>query len=162
MFFNKSKNFCDINSFCYEISTYKGIFIRIIQDMFSNQKFAKYKQNKKLANLVSEYSSVMIKKGKDIDPKTQENKAVNIRLASSKINGIVIHPGEVFSFWKTIGAVNTRKGYKEGRVIKQKKLVTGTGGGLCNLGTAVPPAMAAALRKSLREIFFICGSPFLL
>lgn len=137
MFFNKNKNFCDINSFCYEISTYKGIIIRIIQDLFSNQKFAKYRQTKKLPNLISEYSSVMIKKGKDIDPKTQENKAVNIRLASNKITGIVIHPGEVFSFWKTVGTVNKRKGYKEGRVIRQKKLVTGTGGGLCNLANTI-------------------------
>lgn len=120
MFFNKNKNFCDINPLCYEISTYKGIFIRIVQDMFSNQKFAKYRHNKKPSNLVSEYSSVMIKKGKGIDPKTQENKAVNIRLASNKINGIVIHPGEVFSFWKAVGTVNKRKGYKEGRVIRQK------------------------------------------
>lgn len=137
MFFNKNKNFCDINPLCYEISTYKEIFIRVVKDMFSDYKFARYKQNEKLSNVVSEYSSVMIKRGKDIDPTTQENKAVNIRLASDKITGIIIHPGEVFSFWKTVGTVNRRKGYKDGRVIRQNKLITGTGGGLCNLANTI-------------------------
>lgn len=111
--------------------------IRNIKDFFSKEKFAKAKQSQKLTNLVYEYSSTMIKKGKGIDPKTQENKAINIKLASSKITGIIIKPGEIFSFWKTVGTVNRRKGYKEGRVIRQDKLVTGTGDGLCNLANTI-------------------------
>ena len=137
MLFKKNKNFCDMNPLFYNISMYKGILIRNIKDLFSKIKFAKNKQNKKLKNIVSEYNSVIIKKGKGIDPVTQENKAINIKLASSKISGIVIHPGEVFSFWRTLGTVNKRKGYKEGRVIKQDKLVKGTGGGLCNLANTI-------------------------
>ena len=133
----KNKNFCDINPFFYNISMYKGIFLRNIKDLFSKTKFAKTKQQEKLRNIVSDYNSVIIKKGKGIDPITQENKSVNINLASSKITGIIIKPGEVFSFWRTVGTVNKRKGYKEGRVIKQNKLVKGTGGGLCNLANTI-------------------------
>ena len=133
----KNKNFCDINPFFYNISMYKGIFLRNIKDLFSKTKFAKTKQQEKLRNIVSDYNSVIIKKGKGIDPITQENKSVNIKLASSKITGIIIKPGEVFSFWRTVGTVNKRKGYKEGRVIKQNKLVKGTGGGLCNLANTI-------------------------
>ncbi len=135
MLFFKNKNFCDINPFFWTISTYKGILIRCLKDFFSNIKFAKVKQSQKLTNLVYEYSSTLIKKG--IDRKTQENKAVNIKLASGKITGIIIKPQETFSFWKTVGAVNKRKGYKEGRVIRQNKLVIDTGGGLCNLANTV-------------------------
>ena len=131
------KNFSDINPFFWTISTYKGILIRNISDFFSKEKFARTKQKKKLENLVYTHSSTLIKKGKGIDIRTQKNKAVNIKIASSHINGIIIQPGEVFSFWKTVGAVNKRKGYKEGRVIKQNKLVTGTGGGLCNLANTI-------------------------
>ena len=43
---------------------------------------------KKLPNIVSEHSSNIIKKGKGIDITLQENKGVNIGIASSKINGI--------------------------------------------------------------------------
>lgn len=133
----RRKNFCDMNPFFYTLSTYKGIITRDIQDLFNKEKFARGKQEAQLPDLVYEYSSVMIKKGKGIDPKTQENKAVNIRLASDKITGILIRPGESFSFWKTVGSVTKRKGYKSGRVIRQNKLITGTGGGLCNLANTI-------------------------
>ena len=133
----RNKNFCDMNPLFFAIAMYKGIFIRHIKDLFSKEKFAKSKDEEKLDNIIYEYSSTIIKKGKDIDPVSQENKAINIQLASSKITGIIIHPGEVFSFWRTLGTVNKRKGYKEGRVIKQDKLVMGTGGGLCNLANTI-------------------------
>lgn len=137
MLFNKNKNLCDMNPVFFELATQKGIITRNIKDTFSNNKFAKSKQDDKLSNVIYEYSSNIIKKGKGIDPVTQENKAINIKLASSKINGIVIHPGETFSFWRTVGTVNEKKGYKKGRVIKQNKLVKGTGGGLCNLANTI-------------------------
>lgn len=137
MVFNKNKNFCDMNPVFWTISTYKGILKRNIKDTLSKEDFAKTKQKKKLSNVVYKYDSTLIKKGKGIDPRTQENKAVNIKVASKKITGIVIPPGKTFSFWKTVGSVNKRKGYKEGRVIKQDKLVTDTGGGLCNLANTI-------------------------
>lgn len=137
MLFNKNKNFCDINPLFFAISTQKGIFQRNLKDLISDTKFAKVKEKEKLDKLISSYSSNLIKKGKGVDPVLQENKAVNIRLASHKINGIIIKPGEVFSFWRTIGKVNKRTGYKEGRVIKDNKLIPGTGGGLCNLANTI-------------------------
>ena len=137
MIFNTNKNFCDINPLFFAISTQKGIIQRNIKDFISNTKFAKTKRKEKLDNIISSYSSNLIKKGKGVDPVLQENKAVNIRLASSKINEIIIQPGEVFSFWRTIGKVNKRTGYKEGRVIKDNKLIPGTGGGLCNLANTI-------------------------
>ena len=137
MIFNKNKNFCDINPLFFAISTQKGIIQRNIKDFISNTKFAKTKRKEKLDNIISSYSSNLIKKGKGVDPVLQENKAVNIRLASSKINEIIIQPGEVFSFWRTIEKVNKRTGYKEGRVIKDNKLIPGTGGGLCNLANTI-------------------------
>ena len=108
-----------------------------MKDFLGKEKFAKLKQDKKLSNVVYKYNSIIIKKGKDIDPTTQKNKAINIRLASSKITGIIIRPGEMFSFWRTVGTVNKRKGYKEGRVLRRDKLITGTGGGLCNLANTI-------------------------
>ena len=79
----------------------------------------------------------MIKRGKGVDPQLQRNKAVNIDLACKKINGIVIHPGEVFSFWGLVGKTTKRKGYMDGRVIEKNKLKSGIGGGLCNLSNTI-------------------------
>lgn len=137
MSFKKKRNFCEINSFCYAISKQKEILKRFFKDFFSKEKFAKNIKKEKLPNIVSEHSSNIIKKGKGINITLQENKGVNIRIASSKINGIVIHPGEVFSFWKTVGHATKKKGYKDGRVISKSDLKPGTGGGLCNLGNTI-------------------------
>lgn len=137
MLWNKNKNFCDINPTCYAISLRKEIIKRHLKDLFSGEKFAKTVSQKKLPCVVASYSSHMIKKGKGIDPVLQQNKAVNIRLACSKINGIIINPGEVFSFCRTVGNMTKRKGYKDGRVIVNNVIKPGIGGGLCNLGNTI-------------------------
>ena len=69
---------------------------RHIQDFAGKEKFSTVKQKEKLPNLVFSYNSGLIKKEKGIDPVLSENKARNIRLASSRINGMIIHPGETF------------------------------------------------------------------
>lgn len=133
----KRKNFSDMNPLFWKISTMKGIAIRNISDIPEIRHIAKEKSSEKLPNVVSEYKSKLIKTGKGIDPLTQINKAENIRIASSMINGIIIDPGETFSFWRIVGKINEKNGYKAGRVIKQGKLTTGLGGGLCNLANTV-------------------------
>lgn len=135
MFLNK--NFCDINPLCYTISTKKEVCKRHLKDLLSKEKFAKNISKEKLSNIVSSHNSNIIKRGKGIDIKLQENKEVNIKLASSKISGIIIKPGEIFSFWKLVGEATPKKGYKDGRVIVKNKLEPGTGGGLCNLGNTI-------------------------
>ena len=131
----KKKLFCEKNQLFFKISVEKNIIQRNIKDLLSGEKFAKYKKEEKLPNLVASYNSYLIKKGTEIE--LQENKVVNVNIASSKINHIIIHPGEVFSYWKTIGTVNKRKGYKEGRVLRNNKLQPGMGGGLCNLANTI-------------------------
>lgn len=58
-----------------------------------------------------------------------EHKIFNLRLAASRIENILVHPGTVFSFWKTVG--NPDKGFREGRNIKAGVLTSAQGGGLC-------------------------------
>ena len=104
-----------------------------LQKQYKKKKYIKKKKRK-----ADGYrSSNLIKRGKGIDLRLQENKATNIMLACKKINGIVIRPGEVFSFWNTVGKTTKKKGYKDGRVIIGGKLVPGIGGGLCNLGNTI-------------------------
>ncbi len=129
--------FGDINPFCNRISTEKEILRRRLRDMRSGERFAKEKSPDKLPNVVYSYSSGLIKRGKDIDPTLQYNKAVNIDIAGKRINGIVIRPGEVFSFWRTVGRTTKAKGYLPGRIIEGGELKPGIGGGLCNLGNTV-------------------------
>lgn len=64
-------------------------------------------------------------------------------LASRKINGIIIHPGEVFSFWRTVGKTSRRKGYCDGRIISGDKLIAGLGGRIVHSGKHHTPACFA-------------------
>lgn len=137
MLWNKDKLFCDINPTCYAISLQKEICKRHVKDLMSDVKFAKTVEKDKLPNVVAGHSSNLIKRGKGVDLSLQQGKAVNIELACRKLNGIVIHPGEVFSFYKIVGKTTKRKGYKEGRVIIGNKLKPGYGGGLCNLANTI-------------------------
>ena len=130
------KLFCDLNPTCYAIATKKQIILRHLKNFFSREKFAKKKASP-LANLVAEYQCNMIKRAPGVDLTGQQNKAVNIRLASEKINGIIIRPGETFSFCVTVGKCTKRKGFKEGRILIRNRLTTGLGGGLCNLANTI-------------------------
>lgn len=131
------KLFCEISPLTYAISVKKNVLTRHIKNILSKEKFAKKVNDTKLPHLISSCSSQLIKRGKGIDPVPQQNKAENIRIACSRINGLIIHPGETFSFWNRVGNTTARKGYKEGRVIIFGKLTTGLGGGLCNLANTI-------------------------
>ena len=110
---------------------------RHIRNLMSRERFAKKRQTDKLPVVVYAESNNMIKRGPGIDLKLQENKADNIRLACSKLNGLVVIPGETFSFWKLVGKTSKRHGFSEGRVLVNGKLVAGVGGGLCNLANTI-------------------------
>lgn len=129
--------FCDRGPLCYAISWKKEIAKRRIQDWMGHETFAKNKEHSQLPNLVWSQSSGLIKRAPGVNLQSQKNKAVNIRLACEAINGLMIRPGEVFSFWHIVGNTTRRKGYLEGRVIQNNRLISGLGGGLCNLGNTL-------------------------
>ncbi len=131
------KLFCQMHPAFYAISVKKEVAKRHLKNLAEHPPFAVQKQAQALPNLVSSYSCVLIKRGKDIDPVHQENKAHNIRLACARLDGLVIHPGEVFSFWKVVGKTAKARGYRAGRVLIGNRLTAGVGGGLCNLGNTI-------------------------
>ncbi|MDQ5900586.1 MAG: hypothetical protein QG600_164 [Patescibacteria group bacterium] len=65
------------------------------------------------------------------------NRIYNLTLASEKINGVLIKPGEIFSFNKVIGDISTNTGYKQAYVIQNGRTVLGDGGGVCQVSTTL-------------------------
>ncbi len=65
------------------------------------------------------------------------NRIHNVALAASKINGVLVAPGEVFSFNKYLGEVSARTGYRQSYVIKQGKTILDDGGGVCQVSTTL-------------------------
>ena len=70
----------------------------------------------------------------------------NIRLASSRLNGLLIPPGEVFSFNQSLGEVSRATGFKEAYIIKEGRTILGDGGGVCQVSTTL---FRAALNAGL-------------
>jgi vancomycin resistance protein VanW len=67
----------------------------------------------------------------------QENKAVNLKLAAERINGLVLRPGETFSFWRLVGKPTRAKGFLDGMVLTNGTFTSGIGGGLCQLSNLI-------------------------
>ena len=65
------------------------------------------------------------------------NRVYNINLASSRLNGILVPPGETFSFAKAIGDISAYTGYKQAFVISGGKTILGDGGGVCQVSTTL-------------------------
>lgn len=74
------------------------------------------------------------------------NRVYNVGLASSRVNGALIAPGDTFSFTKTIGDITALTGYKQAYVIENGKTVLGDGGGVCQVSTTL---FRAALNAGL-------------
>ena len=53
------------------------------------------------------------------------NRTTNLRLASSKIDGVVVMPGETFSYNKTVGERTIEAGYKNAAVFEDGQVVDG-------------------------------------
>ena len=72
------------------------------------------------------------------------SRATNIAVAASRINGVVVQPGESFSFSRTILPRTAANGYVEAPTIVNKKYVPGTGGGICQVSSTLYAAMITA------------------
>ncbi len=75
-----------------------------------------------------------------------ENRKFNIGLAASRINGVLIPPGEEFSFVNTVGDISANTGFKQAYVIKSGRTVLDDGGGVCQVSTTI---FRAALNSGL-------------
>lgn len=65
------------------------------------------------------------------------NRRHNIKTAMARFNGVIIEPGETFSFNEHLGEVDGSTGYKLELVIKAEGTVPEYGGGVCQVSSTV-------------------------
>lgn len=73
-----------------------------------------------------------------------ESRATNVELAASRINGMVLKPGQKFSYSDSVGNRTRENGYVEGPMFVGGKEVPGVGGGICQVSTNLYAAMLFA------------------
>ena len=102
-----------------------------------NKTFAAFQAEAKLPFSYFAHNTLLLRKLKDVDMWMQYNKITNLKIATEKVNRIVLKPGNVFSFWKLIGKPTKRKGFVDGIILHNGSFHAGTGGGLCQLSNLI-------------------------
>lgn len=99
--------------------------------------WARERKEEPLPCLQFAHATPLLRKLRGEEMEWQRNKVVNLRLAVSRLDGIVLHPGETFSYWRLIGKPSRRKGYREGMVLFLGRIGSDVGGGLCQLSNLI-------------------------
>ena len=73
-----------------------------------------------------------------------ENRCENVRLATSKINGTVLYPGEEFSVHDAISPIDAEGGYQLAGAYENGQTVESYGGGVCQVSTTLYNAVLLA------------------
>ena len=68
-----------------------------------------------------------------VDMQLQINKKTSLEIAAACIDGLVLKPGETFSFWRLVGKPTARRGFKTGLVLRNGTIQQDIGGGLCQM-----------------------------
>lgn len=80
------------------------------------------------------------------------NRRHNIAVATQRYDGLVLSPGEQFSFNAYLGAVDATNGYRPELVIKENVTTPEYGGGICQVSTTTfRAAMHAGLKVDARR-----------
>jgi vancomycin resistance protein YoaR len=66
---------------------------------------------------------------------SSEERRINIGVAASRFDGLVISPGQEFSFNEYLGDVTQETGFEQALIIYNGRTIEGVGGGVCQVST---------------------------
>ncbi|MEV4263404.1 VanW family protein [Kribbella sp. NPDC049584] len=82
---------------------------------------------------IKRHRSLLLRQLGETEMWMQHNKVTNLKLACAQVDGLLIRPGETFSFNKLVGNATRRKGYVKGMRLSNGQARPGIGGGICQL-----------------------------
>lgn len=85
-------------------------------------------QNNTPTTLWAKYATVLA----DIPDRTE-----NVRIASSLLDGLILAPGQIFSFNDQVGPREIERGFREAKIIVGGKFEPGLGGGVCQVSSTL-------------------------
>jgi vancomycin resistance protein VanW len=101
------------------------------------QTYAKTLHEELLPHKLFSADSGLYNPNTGFDMSYQENKVFNLKLAAKTLNGLLIKPGETFSFWQTVRHADKDTPYKDGLTITDGKLGIAESGGLCQMSNVL-------------------------
>ena len=140
LFLYKGKLLSERFKILYFIRVWQKRIFTSISWYFGSKKFALNRSDLKLNYRCIKHSSKLLRIHDDSDPKHiewQNNKVVNLKIAASKINQIIIKPNQTFSFCRLVGLPTKKKGYLEGMELSRGEARAAIGGGICQLANLI-------------------------
>ena len=138
-----------LNKLMAKLETFDGSNIDVVAKM--DDTYPKYTmdQLKKCTTRLATYSTDL--------KKSSSARKINVKNATSFINGVVVYPGEEFSTLKLITPFNAKNGYQKAGSYSGGKVVDTYGGGVCQVSTTLYNAvMRAELDISERSCHSMC------
>lgn len=130
------KNLNSKKTYYFKVRTYK---------MFGDKKgySKKYSDPKTNSSLLAQITLT--------STSSTKNRNTNLKVASKKINGTILKPGQTFNWFNVVGKATISKGYKSATVFVDKKPVPGVGGGICQVSTTLYQAAKKAGLKMVER-----------
>ena len=72
------------------------------------------------------------------------NRSKNLAIAAGKIDGLVLMPGDEFSFNQVVGKRTIEEGYKDAKIYQNGQVVDGLAGGICQISSTLYNAAVKA------------------
>jgi vancomycin resistance protein VanW len=121
----------------YRLSVWQKRTQRKLEWHFGSQTFASARALP-LPTRIYKHSSKLIRGGcSGPDLQLQLGKVQNLKAAIPHLTGLVVKPGETFSFCKTVGKPTRARGFTDGMELSLGVARTGVGGGLCQLSNLI-------------------------
>ncbi|MDF2613063.1 MAG: vanW 1 [Clostridia bacterium] len=106
------------------------------------QDFSVKKSPVRTTSLLQSIDTCIASFNTDFTPNT--SRARNIILSTEAINGMLLAPGDTFSFNTAVGETTAEKGYEYAPVIANSRISQGLGGGICQVSTTLYNAILKA------------------
>lgn len=125
--------FCELGPHAYKLSVGKERLKRHVGNLLKRSQYTKVYQKDDLPLCVYRHKSLIMRQLGNSDLELQYNKRDNLKLTAPKLDGLLIKPGETFSFWQIVGKCSKSKGYLEGVTISAGEVRPGIAGGMCQM-----------------------------
>ena len=120
------------------------ILRRAVSDVFEGTRRCEKMGDRSFSMVVGLSRSALWTDRRPGEAAYQRGKVQNLRTAAQELDGALLLPGHVFSFWREIGRATRERGYAVGRMLQQGCMIPAVGGGLCQLSNALYDAALQA------------------
>ena len=103
----------------------------------SRQYSLKRSHDLRLPFRYKKHTSKLIRRLGNSDIQLQYNKVKNLKIAVDSLNGILIKPGEYFSFCRLVGKPTKKRGFVNGMELSFGVARSGIGGGICQVSNLI-------------------------